>query len=280
MAEGDRVKSGALLAKTPREITGTQDITGGLPRVTELLEARKPKEPAILAEIDGIVELGEKKGGKRTIIVRNEETGMAREHLVPHSGHLRIHRGDRVRAGEPLTEGPLVPHDILRISGLETLQNYMLREVQSVYRVQSVIINDKHIEIIIAQMLRKVKVQTSGDTNLLPEQVIDKFRFQEMNQKVIKRGSKPATAKPLLLGITNASLQSDSFIAAASFQETTKVLMEAALAGRRDPLRGLKENVILGHIVPCGTGFKKYTEAKFKKSEAELIPAHEEKKAV
>ncbi|MFC1524758.1 DNA-directed RNA polymerase subunit beta' [Planctomycetota bacterium] len=279
VSEGDWVKAGSLLAKTPREIIGTQDITGGLPRVTELLEARKPKDPAVIAEIDGIVELGEKKGGKRTIIVQNEETKMKREHMAPYGKHLRIHRGDRVQAGESLTEGPLVPHDILRISGLETLQNYMLREIQGVYRIQSVEINDKHIEIIIAQMLRKVKVQTSGDTDLLPEQVIDKFKFQQINQKFLKKNRKPATAQPLLLGITKASLRSESFIAAASFQETTKVLMEAALAGRRDHLRGLKENVILGHIVPCGTGFRKHNEIKIRKIDkvSEIV---ETKKAV
>ena len=263
--EGNKIDSGTLLAKMPRELVGTQDITGGLPRVTELVEARQPKDPAIVAEIDGIVALGEKKSGKRIIIIRNEESGMEREHFVPQGKHLRVHRGDRVKAGEPLVDGPRVPHDILRISGIEAVQSYLLQEVQNVYRSQSVTINDKHIEIIVGQMLRKVKVQTSGDTDLLPGSIVDKFKFQEANQKMIKKGSKPATAKPLLMGITKASLQSESFIAAASFQETTRVLTEAALAGRRDPLRGIKENVILGHIVPCGTGFPKRRLMKLEK---------------
>ena len=264
--EGDRIEAGTLLAKTPRELMGTQDITGGLPRVTELLEARQPKDPAIVAEIDGIITLGEKKSGKRTIIVRNDETGMEREHFVPPGKHLRVHRGDRVRAGEPLVDGPRIPHDILRISGIEALQDYLLREVQNVYRSQNVTINDKHVEIIVSQMLRKVRVQTAGDTELLPGYIIDKFKFQQINQKIIKKGDKPATAKPLLLGITKASLQSDSFIAAASFQETTRVLTEAALAGRKDMLQGIKENVILGRLIPCGTGFPKRQQMEMKKS--------------
>jgi DNA-directed RNA polymerase subunit beta' len=266
--QGDEVVPGDLLAKTPREITGTQDITGGLPRVTELFEARKPKDPAVIAEIDGLVELGEKRRGKRTIIVKNEESGLEREHLVPHGKHLRVHRGDKVRAGEPLVDGPLVPHDILRISGEEAVQNYLLREVQNVYRSQSVSIDDKHIEIIISSMLRKVKIVSSGDTEMLPGTVVDKFRFQEENRKYEDKGKKPATAKPLLLGITKAALQSESFIAAASFQETTKVLTEAALAARRDELVGLKENVILGHMIPAGTGFRQYAAMRVKKNVA------------
>ncbi|NUN48330.1 MAG: DNA-directed RNA polymerase subunit beta' [Candidatus Brocadiae bacterium] len=268
VAQGDEVLQGDLLAKTPREISGTQDITGGLPRVTELFEARKPKDPAVISEIDGTVELGEKRRGKRTIIVRNEESGLEREHLVPHGKHLRVHRGDRVKAGEALVDGPLVPHDILRISGEEAVQVYLLREVQNVYRSQSVGIDDKHIEIIVSQMLRKVKVVSSGDADLLPNTVIDRFRFQEENRKHEEKGKKPATAKPLLLGVTKAALQSESFIAAASFQETTKVLTEAALAARRDELVGLKENVILGHMIPAGTGFRKYGAMRVRKNVA------------
>ena len=255
--EGEKVTPGTLLAKTPREISRTEDITGGLPRVAEICEARKPKDPAVMSEIEGVVELGEKRRGKRTIIVRGEG-GMESEHLVPRGKHLKVHRGDHVKAGDPLVEGPLVLQDILRICGEEELQTYMLKEVQNVYRSQNVPIDDKHIEIIIGQMLRKVKIEDAGDTNLLPGQIMDKFKFREENKKIKDMGGKPSTAKPLLLGITRASLQADSFISAASFQETTKVLTRAALEGKVDNLVGLKENVILGHLVPAGTGYKSY----------------------
>jgi DNA-directed RNA polymerase subunit beta' len=299
--DGQMISAGTLLAKTPREVGGTQDITGGLPRVTELFEARRPKEPAVIAEIDGRVELlDEKRRGKRTIIVRNE-SGIEREHLVPHGKYLRVHGGDRVRAGDPLVEGPLVPHDILRISGEEAVQRYLLREIQNVYRSQRVEIDDKHLEIIIAQMLRKVRVDSVGDTPLLPGSVIDKFEFRRVNHELMscvkikdpgdtefrvgdcvprdhfeqenlrveaagQRKAewirpKPAAASTQLLGITKAAVQSESFISAASFQETTKVLTEAALAGKVDYLVGLKENVILGHLVPAGTGFQAPLEA-------------------
>ncbi len=263
--EGEEITAGTLLAKTPREITGTQDITGGLPRVTEIFEARKPKDPAVISEIDGVVELGEKRRGKRTILVVNPESGIQKEHMVPHGKHLRVHRGDRVRAGEPLVEGPLVPHDILRISGEEALQSYLLREVQNVYRSQNVSIDDKHIEIVISQMLRKVRIEDPGDSSFLPGFVVDRFRFRGENRRLIEENRKPARAKPVLLGITKAALQSDSFISAASFQETTKVLTEAALAGRRDSLVGLKENVILGHTVPVGTGFHEHLRTRVKR---------------
>ncbi len=255
---GQKISPGTLLAKTPREITGTQDITGGLPRVTEIFEIRRPKSPAVMSEIDGIVEIGEKKRGRTTIIVYNE-SGMRREHLVPHGKqHLRVHRGDHVKAGEPLVDGPLVPKDILRINGEEAVQQYLLREVQSVYRSQNVGIDDKHVEIILAQMMRNVNVVDPGDSEFLPGSVIDKSRFRRVNEQLVREGKKPATATPLLLGITKASLQSESFISAASFQETTKVLTEAALSGKVDRLVGLKENVILGHKVPAGTGFRGY----------------------
>jgi DNA-directed RNA polymerase subunit beta' len=301
VTEGSVITAGTLLAKTPREVSGTQDITGGLPRVTEIFEARKPKEPAVIAEIDGTVELlGEKRRGKRTIIVRSE-SGIEREHLVAHGKHLRVHAGDFVRAGEALVDGPLVPHDILRISGEEAVQQYLTREIQNVYRSQRVDIDDKHIEIIVTQMLRKVKIETPGDTTLLPGSVLDKFEFRQANQdlskcvKISHKGDsdfaegtivpkdaleqvnaqiealggeaakgtkpKPATASTQLLGITKASVQSSSFISAASFQETTKVLTEAALAGKVDNLVGLKENVILGHLVPAGTGFKLFQDS-------------------
>jgi DNA-directed RNA polymerase subunit beta' len=256
--ESQKIKAGTLIAKRPREVQGTQDITGGLPRVTEIFEARTPKDPAVIAEIDGLVEYGERKRGKRIIVVKNPETNVERPHLVPHGKYLRVHKGDFVRAGEPLVEGPLVPHDVLRISNVEALQNYLLGEVQAVYRSQGVTIDDKHIEIIIAQMLRKVKVAESGDSDYLPGTVVDRHQFRRENQRIIDAQGKPAVAEPLLLGITKAALQSDSFISAASFQETTKVLTEAAIAGKRDRLLGLKENVILGHLIPAGTGFSEY----------------------
>jgi DNA-directed RNA polymerase subunit beta' len=269
--EGEKVEAGHLLAKTPRGLEGTQDITGGLPRVTELFEARRPKEPAIVAEIDGVVELGVKKGGKRTIIIRNTESGMEREHLVPSGKHLRVHRGDYVKAGEALVEGPMVLQDILRINGLESLQEYMLREIHKVYRSQSVSINDKHIELIVTQIIRKVRIQSSGDTDFLTGDIVDKFKFIEENDRIKKKGGKQAAAKPVILGITKANVQADSFIAAASFQDTTRVLTEAALSGRRDPLRGLKENVILGHIIPCGTAFKRNLDMEVVKTNQESI---------
>jgi DNA-directed RNA polymerase subunit beta' len=267
--DGDKVSPGTLLAKTPKESGGTDDITGGLPRVTELFEARRPKEPSVMAEVDGVVEiLKEMKRGKRTILVRSE-SGEVHEHAVPHGRHLRVQTADRVRAGQPLIEGPLIPHDILRINGEEAVQAYLLREVQNVYRSQDVSIDDKHIEVIVAQMMRKVRVEDPGDSDLLPGILIDKFRFRKIHDKIgATRGKKKPRAEPMLLGITKASLQSDSLISAASFQETTKVLTEAALAGKKDELIGLKENVILGKMVPTGTGFKQYHWTKIKKNVA------------
>jgi DNA-directed RNA polymerase subunit beta' len=268
--DGQKIEAGDLLAKSAREIGGTQDITGGLPRVTELFEARRPKDPSVISEIDGVVELGEKKRGKRTIIVRAvggkgeviEET----EHSVPQGKHLRVHKGDDVRAGDPLVDGPLVPHDILRINGEEAVQEYLLREVQNVYRSQGVTIDDKHVEIILGQMMRKVQVNDPGDSEFLPGAVVDKFRFRKENERLKKERKKPASGNTLLLGITKASLSSESFISAASFQETTKVLTEAAIAGKRDYLVGLKENVILGHMVPTGTGFRDHYRTRVKKN--------------
>jgi len=266
--EGERVHAGDILARTPREIQRVQDITGGLPRVTELFEARKPKDPAIIAEISGRVSLGERKRGKRIINVTNEETQETVAHLVPHGKHLTVHDGDHARAGDRLVDGPFVPQDILRIRGVEALQEYLLREIQSVYRSQNEIIDDKHMAIIIGQMLRKVKVgEDVGDTALLPGSIVDKFRFRRENERVIERGGKPSSAEPLLLGITKAALQSESFISAASFQETTKVLTEASLAGRIDYLHGLKENVILGHLIPAGTGFPRHYLAAMEKKQ-------------
>ena len=273
--EGQEVAAGTLLAKTPRELGGTQDITAGLPRVTELFEARRPKNPAVISEIDGEVRLGEKRRGKRTIMVHNEASGMTREHLIPPGAHLRVHAGEEVKAGQPLVDGPLVPQDILRISGEEALEQYLLREIQSVYGSQNVAISDRHIELIIAQMMRRVRVTDPGDSEFLMGEVVDKFAFSQANRQLEAQGKRPAAAQPILLGVTKAALQSDSFISAASFQETTKVLTEAALAGRRDPLVGLKENVILGHLIPAGTGFRQYARARLLKLLPEA-PAQEE----
>ena len=270
VSAGAKVKAGDVIAKTAREAAGTQDITGGLPRVTELFEARQPKNPAVISEIDGVVELGDKKRGKRTIIVRavgaSGEVIQEHEHAVPQGKHLRVHKGDEVRAGEPLVDGPLHPQDILRIRGEEELLRYLMNEVQNVYRSQGVTIDDKHIETILAQMVRKVEVKDSGDSDFLPGAVVEKFRFRRSNDDLRRQRKKPATGQTLLLGITKASLSSDSFISAASFQETTKVLTEAAIAGRRDHLVGLKENVILGHMVPTGTGFRDHYRTRVKKN--------------
>ena len=296
------ISGGTAVAETPREASGTSDITGGLPRVTEIFEARKPKDPAVIAEIDGEVELlQEKRRGKRVILIRNKESGMEVEHTVPPGKRLLAQTGDIVKAGQSLIDGPIVPHDILHVSGEEAVQDYLLHEVQSVYRSQRVSINDKHLEIIVTRMLRKVKIETPGDTNLLPGLVCDRFDFRKVNQDLAKclkiseigdspftlgqivpkehleeinakideaggtpaKGSKPkpATASTQLLGITKASVQSSSFISAASFQETTKVLTEAALSGKTDSLVGLKENVILGHLIPAGTGFRSFQES-------------------
>jgi len=268
--EGQQIGAGVMLAKTAREISGTQDITGGLPRVSELLEARKPKEPSVLAQVDGIVELGERKRGRLTILVRNEETDIVKEHTVPRGKHLLVHSGDHVKAGDPLVEGPWVLQDILDIKGQGALENYLLREVQNVYRSQKQTIDDKHIEVIIRQMLLRVRIEDPGDTPLLPYAIVDRFRFHRVNEEVVATGGSAARATPLLMGITKAGLRSDSFLSAASFQETTRVLTEAALAGRVDRLLGLKENVILGHLVPAGTGFKAYGGGSLKKAVPEL----------
>ena len=312
--DGQKIEAGHLLARQPKVAAGTMDITGGLPRVTEIFEARKPKDPAVLAEISGTVTLDNKRRrGKMTIVVSNE-TGMEKDHNVPQDKELLVHAGDRVEAGDPLIRGPIIPHDILRIKGEESLQQYLLTEVQNVYRSQGVKINDKHIEIILNQMLRKVKVDDAGDTKFLPGEVADKFKFRAANDLIaqsvkvnepggtsFKEGDvvtkaefkeaneaaeaagkdpakskkpRPARAKTLLLGITKASLQSESFISAASFQETTKVLTEAAMAGAVDYLLGLKENVILGHLIPAGTAFQPHLNLRLKLN-GEPIPYEE-----
>jgi len=321
--EGQVVEAGHMLARQPREATGSSDIVGGLPRVTEIFEARKPKDAAVLAEITGTVELrSDKRKGKMTIIVRSE-AGLEVDHHVPQDRHLQVHTGDFVSAGDGLVDGPQIPHDILRIKGEEALYQYMLDEVQNVYRAQGVPINDKHVEVILSQMLSKIRVENPGDTELLPNEVVDKFRFRDANDLVAKsvrvkepgdtglttgqivskseirdlnaraeadgkEGAKtvkcrPASGQTLLLGITKASLQSESFLSGASFQETTKVLTEAALGGKVDTLQGLKENVLLGHLIPVGTGFKKYQNLSVVKlaepPEAEMLSREQELEA-
>ncbi len=259
--DGMIIAPGDVLAKFPQALIRTKDITGGLPRIAELFEARRPKNPVLLSEIDGVIKLKEPKEGKRTIVITNESTGVSIEYIISVSKHLRVHEGDFIRAGDQITEGMVDPHEILRIKGDRHLQEYLLKEIQEVYRLQGVTINDKHIEVIIRQMLRRVEVIESGDTRLLQGEHIDKFKFAKINQEIINKSGSPAQAKPLLLGITRASLSTDSFISAASFQETTKVLTEAAIWGYDDPLYGLKENVILGKLIPAGTGIPEYWES-------------------
>ncbi len=311
--DGGQISAGTVVAKTPRESTGTQDITGGLPRVTELFEVRKPKDPAVVAEIDGEVEFPpEKKRGKRIVLVKGAD-GTEVEHVIPHGKDLQVHPGDMVKAGDALVRGPLVPQDILRVSGPEEVQQYLLHEIQNVYRAQRVEIDDKHIEIVIAQMLRKVRIDSVGDTDLLPGLLIDKFELKKINDglesmgKVTDAGGsdfeigdrvqltdieavnqevtkpikhttlKRAKASPQLLGITKAAVSSESFISAASFQETTKVLTEAALGGKVDNLVGLKENVILGHLIPAGTGFHLHQESQVRIHDSALREQEEQK---
>jgi DNA-directed RNA polymerase subunit beta' len=256
--DGDEVQAGDVLAKIPRETTKTKDITGGLPRVVELFETRKPKDPAVISEIDGIVKYGEIAKGQRKIYVESEDGRMVKEYAIPRGVHINVQEGERVHAGEPLIDGPLNPHDLLAVLGEKFTQAYLVNAIQEVYRLQGVNINDKHIETIARQMMRWVKVEDVGDTSFLLEEQVDKFRFREENDEILKRGGRPATGRPLLLGITKASLSTDSFISAASFQETTRVLTEAAVAGKVDYLRGLKENVIMGRLIPAGTGFEFY----------------------
>jgi DNA-directed RNA polymerase subunit beta' len=259
--DGDVVEPGDVIAKIPRETTKTKDITGGLPRVVELFEARKPRETAVMSEIDGIIKLGPIAKGKRRIIVVGDD-GEEREYDIPRGTHINVQEGDRVRAGEALMDGPLNPHDILRVLGMNRLQEYLTNEIQEVYRLQGVNINDKHIEVIVRQMLRWVKVTDVGDTDFLLDEQVDRFRFTDENDRVVTVDGEPAKAEPLLLGITKASLSTDSFISAASFQETTRVLTEAAISGRVDYLRGLKENVIMGRLIPAGTGMEFYRNVK------------------
>lgn len=255
--DGQEVKPGDTIAKIPRETTRAKDITGGLPRVVELFEARRPRETAVMTEIDGVVAFGNVTKGQRKVKIKGDDN-QEREYSIPRGVHINVQESDRVRAGEPLIDGPLNPHDILAVQGTDALQRYLVNEIQEVYRLQGVNINDKHIEVIVRQMLRWVKVREVGDTDFLLEEQVDRFRFEDENRRTLERSGAPAMAEPLLLGITKASLSTDSFISAASFQETTRVLTEASISGRVDYLRGLKENVIMGRLIPAGTGMDYY----------------------
>jgi len=275
--DGEEVHAGDVLAKMPRATTKTKDITGGLPRVVELFEARKPRETAVIAEINGLVKYGEVSKGFRKIYVTGDD-GESREYAIPRGVHIKVQEGERVRAGDALMDGPQNPHDILHVLGESELQKYLVNEIQEVYRLQGVNINDKHLETIARQMMRWVKVEDIGDTEFLPEEVVDKFRFREENRRVVEAGGRPAQGKAVLLGITKASLLSDSFISAASFQETTRVLTEAAINGKVDYLRGLKENVIMGRLIPAGTGMEYYHQVKIEGEDVmeEEVPAEAE----
>ena len=259
--DGQEMEAGDVIAKIPRETTKTKDIVGGLPRVVELFEARRPGETAVMSEINGEVKFGGIAKGKRKLIITGDD-GAEREYDIPRGTHINVQEGDRVKAGEALMDGPLNPHDILRVMGTEALQQYIVNEIQEVYRLQGVNINDKHIECIVRQMLRWVKIKDVGDTTFLLEEQVDRFRYEDENRRVMDEGGQSSSAEPLLLGITKASLSTDSFISAASFQETTRVLTEAAISGRVDYLRGLKENVIMGRLIPAGTGMKYYRNVK------------------
>jgi len=277
VAEGDKISAGATLVKIPRAISKTRDITGGLPRVAELFEARRPHDPAVVSEVDGIVKFGKIVRGQQQIYVEGE-AGETREYLIPHGKHLHVHENDHVMAGERLCEGPIDPHDILKIKGVNDVQEYLVNEIQEVYRLQGVKINDKHIETIVRQMLQKVRVEEVGDTTFLEGEQVDRHKFFTENNRVIAEGGEPATFEPLLLGITKASLSTESFFSAASFQETTKVLTEAAVTGKTDYLQGLKENVIIGQLIPAGTGVESYRSVRIDAEEepAELALADSE----
>ena len=267
--EGDEVFAGDVLVKIPRETTKTKDITGGLPRVVELFEARRPKEAATVTEIDGEVSYGKDSKGKRKVVI-TPEAGQAKEYMISKTKHISVHEGDFVRAGEPLMDGAVDPHDILRISGEKDLARYLVNEVQEVYRLQGVRINDKHIEVIVRQMLKRVLIKDAGDTTNLEGEFVDKYLFGEENERVVSSGGSPAIAEPSLLGITKASLNTESFISAASFQETTRVLTEASVEGKVDHLVGLKENVIMGRLIPAGTGFPVYNRVDIKVEEEDI----------
>ncbi len=269
--EGQEVSPGDLLARIPRETAKTKDITGGLPRVVELFEARRPKEPAVITEIDGSVKYGDVAKQYRRILVTGDDAE-TREYQLPRGAHINVQEGERVKAGEALMDGPIDPHDILRVRGEKELQRYLVDEIQEVYRLQGVNINDKHIEVIVRQMMRWVKIEEVGDSEFLIDEVVDRFRFARENERLTAEGKSPATGRPLLLGITKASLSTDSFISAASFQETTRVLTEAAISGKVDHLRGLKENVIMGRLIPAGTGMEYYRRVVIPEEIIEHVP--------
>ncbi len=276
--DGAEVEPGDTIAKISREVYKTRDITGGLPRVAELFEARRPKDPAVITEIDGVITFGDIKRGKREVHVTPEQ-GQQKTYDVPVGKHMRVHEGDQVRAGDRLSEGPINPHDILRIKGPRAVQEYLLNEIQEVYRLQGVKINDKHIGVIVRQMLQKVRITDAGETDLLEGENVDRVEFREVNQQAITEGKRPARSEPLLLGITKASLTTESFISAASFQETTRVLTDAAVRGARDDLKGLKENIIIGHLIPAGTGIHRYQDVEFMVEQSyydeEIVPLTE-----
>ena len=318
--DSQAVKAGDVLVKIPREISKTRDITGGLPRVAELFEARRPKGPAIVSEIDGIVKFGAVRRGIRKIIITSPDGSDKRNYMIPYGKHLLVHEGDMVQAGEKLSEGSVVPHDILAILGANRVQEYLVNEIQEVYRLQGVRINDKHIEVIVRQMLRKVRVEDPGDTDFLENDEIDRLKFLRINDAILNkvvieepgdsklrkgtviekaqvntlneklegdgkepavyRQAKPATFHPLLLGITKAALGTDSWFSAASFQETTRVLTNAAIKGRVDSLEGLKENVIMGNLIPAGTGLKKFQNLRVWRVDEEVETAGETEEAV
>ena len=254
VSDGDIAKPGDVLARLPTESAKTRDITGGLPRVAELFEARRPKDCAVIAEMDGRVEFGRDYKNKRRIKITPEDGGEAVEFLIPKGKHISVHDGDIIRKGEYIIDGNPDPHDILRIQGIEALAEFLVNEIQEVYRLQGVPINDKHIEVIVRQMLQKVEITEAGDTTLLVGEQVDRVEFDLENTKAIREQGRPASGTPVLQGITKASLQTHSFISAASFQETTRVLTEAAVSGKVDSLQGLKENVIVGRLIPAGTG--------------------------
>jgi len=276
--DGQQVGGGDVLVRTRREGSKVRDITGGLPRVAELFEARRPKEAAIVAEIDGRVEFGGVTRGMRKVSIRGED-GEAQEVQIPQGRHLYVQEGSQVRAGDRLIEGPINPHDVLKIKGIEEVQKYLVDEIQEVYRLQGVRIDDKHIEVIVRQMLQKVRIEDPGSTAFLEGEHVDRLTVVDENERMLREGQSPATFQPLLLGITKASLSTDSFISAASFQETTRVLTEAAIQGKIDYLRGLKENVIIGHLIPAGTGMAGYRNLRLeaeKQAEAALLPEEDE----
>jgi DNA-directed RNA polymerase subunit beta' len=259
--EGNEIQAGDVIAKLPRATTKTKDITGGLPRVAELFEVRKPKETAILSEIDGYISISKAtKKGKQKVTVTPIDVGEKKEYLISRGKHINVYEGDYVRAGEALISGSAIPQDILNIKGEIALARYLVDEVQEVYRLQGVMINDKHIEVIVRQMMRRVKIIDAGDTDFVVEQQVDKRAFEQTNIELVEKGKNPAVAEPLILGITKASLSTESFISAASFQETTKVLTDASISGKEDYLRGLKENVIMGRVIPAGTGITEYRD--------------------